>query len=897
MKTDIIALIVFFMMGFNLCIPVIQKQFTEEIDSVVAKAGPLGDGPPFNDWWNSDWSYSKKITIDHTKIDAALTNFPVLISNTSSDFASHARSDGYDFRFLDATNETECYFEIEDYDSETGTLIAWVNVTSLSSIADTVLYCYYGNSSADVDPSSTSTWDSNYCAVYHMSDSTTTDKLTDSTVNEYDSIAKNSDPAYEQTGAIHHAINYDQNDGHEIPAIISTAQLDAGYSLEAWANFDAMAISPAMICLDRDSRIFLNLRNVDGYHACFQTIDADNTAWDFLYGTEVVPTTEWRSFTATYDGTNKYLYTNGSDEQTSVWGPTYDNNAKNTIGNVAVYDQGAQGYVDEVRISSIGRSANWISTTYATQSSPSTFADYGSEESPENYPPTQSGETPSDGAIDIPSTPSLHVICTDLDSDTMTATWMSNSSESWVAFATNTSIDTGTNITQTNANFSEYDTTYYWRVCLTDGSKWTNNTYHFTTATSAKEWVTLDTWNLTMGNLTINPFTIDTWNLTLSNTTVKPDPPSVFTATADGQTEIDITWIKGAGADKTYIEWKPSGSWNRGDGTYLYNDTGVSTSDSGLAPGTTRCYQGWSYNDTNNTWSITCGSDCATTESPPSPPPPLPPYNPPSIANEYPPDTWPTITNETPTNQSIEQNLIVNWTVYIADPNGDAINWTIYCSNGQNNSGVLDTNGTKNVTLTGLDECTTYTVFVNVTDGTNWVRKWYVFTTVLITFYGRFTYVLEGEMVVITPILQGVTHYQWTVVHETGVTGGVTPWIAIEDVCNYTLGFVYLTAIRVTLSIKNVVVNRIGNYSEKITIYKSSYEKSEPSIDEPTPDSTNIFKEGADAVGKWIGERNTGELLFMVIIAIIVPLLIIRKKLPCKRIISTVLKKGKKEKE
>ena len=45
MKTDIMALIVFFMMGFNLCIPVIQKQF--EIDTITVKADPLGD-PPFN---------------------------------------------------------------------------------------------------------------------------------------------------------------------------------------------------------------------------------------------------------------------------------------------------------------------------------------------------------------------------------------------------------------------------------------------------------------------------------------------------------------------------------------------------------------------------------------------------------------------------------------------------------------------------------------------------------------------------------------------------------------------------------------------------------------------------------------------------------------------------------
>ena len=258
-------------------------------------------------------------------------------------------------------------------------------------------------------------------------------------------------------------------------------------------------------------------------------------------------------------------------------------------------------------------------------------------------------------------------------------------------------------------------------------------------------------------------------------------------------------------------------------------------------------------------------------------------------------ENWPTITNETPTNQSIEQNLTINWTVYIADPNGDTVNWTINCSNGQNNSADLDTNGTKNVTLSGLTEYTTYHVFVNVTDGTNWVRKWYVFTTVLITFYGRFTYVIKGGMVTITPTLQGVTHYRWAVVNETGVKG-VTSWIPVEDICDYILGFVYPTTIRVTLSIKNVVVNRTGDdYSDKITIYKSSYKKPEPPLEEPSIEPTNIFKEIKDAVVNWFGERNTGELLFMVVTAIIISLFVIKKKYPQKKIIYQVLKKEKKK--
>ena len=50
--------------------------------------------------WLSGWTYRKEITIDATKIDADLTDFPVLVKLTSTNFDfSKVRSDGFDIRF------------------------------------------------------------------------------------------------------------------------------------------------------------------------------------------------------------------------------------------------------------------------------------------------------------------------------------------------------------------------------------------------------------------------------------------------------------------------------------------------------------------------------------------------------------------------------------------------------------------------------------------------------------------------------------------------------------------------------------------------------------------------------------------------------------------------------
>jgi PKD repeat protein len=186
-------------------------------------------------------------------------------------------------------------------------------------------------------------------------------------------------------------------------------------------------------------------------------------------------------------------------------------------------------------------------------------------------------------------TPQQNITINDADGDAMILTWYSNSSGSWVAFGSNSSVGNGT-CHQANSNFSGYDTKYWWNVTVTDGLDTnTSATYHFTTRSQ-----------------------------------YVPDPPTNFSASANGQTQIDLSWTKGNKADNTSIEWNTIETWSRGDGTELYNGTGNSTSHSGLSPETTRYYQAWSWNDTGNCWSISNATCSATTESSGGAPPERP---------------------------------------------------------------------------------------------------------------------------------------------------------------------------------------------------------------------------------------------------------------------------------
>ncbi|MGF3585504.1 MAG: hypothetical protein ACQXXD_07330, partial [Thermoplasmatota archaeon] len=89
-------------------------------------------------WWDCNWSYCKKIIIDHTKVQADQTNFPVLLYRAAdAELAAYAQPDGDDIVFVDRNNVTKYNHDIEKYDSVTGELVVWVNVDSVSSIEDT----------------------------------------------------------------------------------------------------------------------------------------------------------------------------------------------------------------------------------------------------------------------------------------------------------------------------------------------------------------------------------------------------------------------------------------------------------------------------------------------------------------------------------------------------------------------------------------------------------------------------------------------------------------------------------------------------------------------------------------------------------------------------------------
>jgi hypothetical protein len=168
------------------------------------------------------------ITIDHTKVTADQTGFPLLVSLVDADLASKAQSDGDDIYFTAADGTTKLSHEIESYNSST--LTAWVKTDLLSS-TDTVIYMYYGNANATNQEDPENVWDSNYLSVHHLEE--TSGNVFDSTSKHKDGTPLNG-VTQNTAGKIDGGDQFDGADDRiSLPRIFTT---ETKFTIEGWVN-------------------------------------------------------------------------------------------------------------------------------------------------------------------------------------------------------------------------------------------------------------------------------------------------------------------------------------------------------------------------------------------------------------------------------------------------------------------------------------------------------------------------------------------------------------------------------------------------------------------------------------------------------------------------------------
>jgi hypothetical protein len=344
-------------------------------------------------WYNASWNYRIKITVDNTKVDADLTDFPVYVdlANLPAGFFSNVKADGGDIRVTKSDGETEVPREVVSIStgSSTGEL-HFKAAGTLSSASDTDFYIYYGNAAAS-EPAVTdtygrnNTWNSGYVMVMHLQETvnTTAGGYKDATSNANNGTGV-SMSLTAPAAKIGKGQDFDGNADYITIANHASLQMSNTITIEGWVDIDVSKTAG------------LNQYLVDklNYYSVIVEDDEKISFYGRNLSTPIATTTaaislNTLSYLATaYDkdagANNLRIFPNTATPESFT-----RTNALGTSANVvrlATYSAGTgspfalDGLIDEVRLSNVARSTEYIAASYNNQNSPGTFYTPGTQE-------------------------------------------------------------------------------------------------------------------------------------------------------------------------------------------------------------------------------------------------------------------------------------------------------------------------------------------------------------------------------------------------------------------------------------------------------------------------------------------------------------------------------------
>ncbi|MHA2274347.1 MAG: DUF2341 domain-containing protein, partial [Candidatus Kariarchaeaceae archaeon] len=341
-------------------------------------------------WPQVDFSFRKNITISSSVVSGSsnLNDFPYLLELTDEDLKYKTLASGYDILFTDQDGVPYDH-EIEIFDQSVGYLKTWIRIPTFSATTDTKLVMYYGNQNAITSYENVeAVWDNNYVAVWHMNNdpSGPSPQILDSTGNSWDgSYAFNT---FTADDLVNGTIYFDDsNDGFNVGNIDSNSwdQL----TLQGWINpfnseYDKILTKENTTGSGGPYSWYLGRNSGNIYYR----ITRDGGSSYSMNVAAGIQNNEWNSLAFTWDGTitsnHMVGYKDGSIVNTRSTGSStytiYSTPYDVYLGITGYSGNDVGGYLDEIRISNIVRSPDWLATEYNNQIDPTSYITTQSEE-------------------------------------------------------------------------------------------------------------------------------------------------------------------------------------------------------------------------------------------------------------------------------------------------------------------------------------------------------------------------------------------------------------------------------------------------------------------------------------------------------------------------------------
>jgi len=317
------------------------------------------------------------LAIDHTKIDADLTDFPLAIDLAvhAPDIFSDLGADKLKLAVCSSDAATQYYTEIEHWDNANGKGVLHVKIPSISASVDTQVKIVWDSTQDDnttyVGETNTTpaenVWDSNFVAVYHMAQdpSGAAPQILDSTSNHHHGTSHGSMTSADLVdGAMGKAIDFDGGNDY----------IDLG-NVYDWNSSDfTLDLSCNYRSADDSLHIFFDNASDGNYNNRFYSYTSGGTGGLNTYARvtssiKVDGGVDFREsdLIISYQRgpSNIYTWVNGAVHTTLVFSGDCSQGHSLTIGG-SDWGHATEILIFGFRVSSIARSDAWIAATNAS---------------------------------------------------------------------------------------------------------------------------------------------------------------------------------------------------------------------------------------------------------------------------------------------------------------------------------------------------------------------------------------------------------------------------------------------------------------------------------------------------------------------------------------------------
>jgi biopolymer transport protein ExbB len=325
-------------------------------------------------WWNNDWKYRKEIGLDlsATGADVAGTplEVPVLIRLSLANFSyfNDTKPDGSDFRIVAGDDKTPLKFHFEKYDVQNQMALLWVRVPQITggSKSDKI-YAYYGNADAPNAADPSGTYDVSQVLVLPLSE--TSGLPLDLTAYKNNPSASNA--ALTPASLIGGGAKFSGKETITVPATPSLRLLPTqGLTASAWLRIEQGQQATVLSLADQGKSVELA---IDGSKMIARAA-LDGPPVTVTQATDL-SLNQWHHVALTIGSGKLTLYVDGLP---STSAPV---TLAELGGTFRIGSADGKGYltgdVDEVQVSKVVRSADWIKASARAQGMDANLVVYG----------------------------------------------------------------------------------------------------------------------------------------------------------------------------------------------------------------------------------------------------------------------------------------------------------------------------------------------------------------------------------------------------------------------------------------------------------------------------------------------------------------------------------------